>query len=99
MCAFCRSSKTYVQKVVIGSFFRLIQMCSNCHRKYEWESQPYIGSIPAGNILTSAAILYSGALQGRSQDFLKGGAQPSPTGQTISPARRMYCGHIISDLK
>ena len=41
-------------------------MCSNCHRKYEWESQPYIGSIPAGNILTSAAILYSGALPSKS---------------------------------
>ena len=36
---------------------------------------------------------------GRSQDFLKGGVQPSLTGQTISPARRMYCAHITGDLK
>ena len=37
--------------------------------------------------------------QGCSQDFLKGGAQPSLAGRTISPARRMYCAHITGDVK
>ena len=37
--------------------------------------------------------------QGRSQDFLKGGAQPSLARQTISPACQMYCAHITGDLK
>ena len=37
-------------------------------------------------------------IKGHSQDFLKGGAQPSLTGQTISPACRMYCAHITGDL-
>ena len=27
-----------------------------------WESQPFIGDVPAGNLLTLAAILYAGAL-------------------------------------
>ena len=27
-----------------------------------WESQPFIGDMPAGNLLTSAVILYAGAL-------------------------------------
>ena len=37
--------------------------------------------------------------QGRSQDFIKGGAQPSLTNQTISLACRMYCAHITGNLK
>ena len=60
-CFYC-SCYTSVKKVVLGSFLRIIQTCSHCSRRRTWESQPYIGKIPAGNILTSAAILYSGAL-------------------------------------
>ena len=60
-CLHC-SGHTRVNKVVIGSFLRIIQTCSRCRKILVWESQPYIGKIPAGNILTSAAILYSGAL-------------------------------------
>ena len=39
-----------------------------------------------------------GHTQGRSQDFIKGGAQPSLAHQTISPARRMYYAHITGNL-
>ena len=39
-------------------------------------------------------VVFSIPSQGRSQDFLKGGAQLSLTGQTVSPACQMYCGHI-----
>jgi solute carrier family 8 (sodium/calcium exchanger) len=38
------------------------QDCSFCGELWTWYSQPYIGSIPAGNLLLSAAILFSGAL-------------------------------------
>ena len=57
----CRSP-TSLKKVVTGSLLRIILTCSHCSRRRTWENQPYIGKIPAGNILTSAAILYSGAL-------------------------------------
>lgn len=60
-CMHC-SHSTKVTKVVTGSLLRITQICSNCDKYRTWESQPYIGNIPAGNILTSAAILYSGAL-------------------------------------
>lgn len=40
----------------------MTQNCSNCHKKLVWDSQLFIGNIPAGNLLTSAAILYTGAL-------------------------------------
>ena len=61
-CIICRSVTRDVRKVLIGSLVRITQRCSKCNYKRVWESQPFIGSVPAGNILTSAAILYSGAL-------------------------------------
>ena len=61
LCIHC-SGHTRVKDIVIGSFLQIIQTCSRYHKIRVWESQPYIGKIPAGNILTSAAILYSGAL-------------------------------------
>ena len=61
-CIHCRSP-TSLKKVVTGSLLWIIQTCSHCSRRRTWESQPYIKKkIAAGNILTSAAILYSGAL-------------------------------------
>ena len=61
-CFYCGSKHTKVNKVVLGSFLRLIQRCIHCNKRRTWDSQPHIGNIPAGNILTSAAIVYSGAL-------------------------------------
>ena len=61
-CVHCRSYTVNIRKVVVGSFLRVIQECNKCQGKYVWESQSFIGNIPAGNILTSAAILYAGAL-------------------------------------
>ena len=61
LCIYC-GALTCINKIVIGSFLKIIQTCSRCSRRRVWESQPYIGKIPAGNILTSASILYAGAL-------------------------------------
>ena len=63
-------SHTNVKKVVLGSFLQIIQTCGHCSRIRTWESQPYIGKIPAGSILTSAAILYSGALSTKAPRML-----------------------------
>ena len=59
VCSYCRSRYTRVSKATIGSFLRITQTCSRCGYRFIWESQPYIGGTPAGNILMSAAILYS----------------------------------------
>ena len=60
-CRFCTSTTTNVKKSITGSFLRVTQYCTVCKRTWSWESQPLVGTIPAGNILTSAAILFSGA--------------------------------------
>lgn len=62
MCSYCRGRSTKVSKTMVGTFLRITQKCFRCGYNFIWESQPHIGTTPAGNILTSAAILYSGVI-------------------------------------
>ena len=38
------------------------QACKTCGNRWRWTSQPKVGEIPAGNLLLSSAIFFSGAL-------------------------------------
>lgn len=60
-CHSCGDATT-VTKHTIGTFLRLKQICTHCSSTYEWNSQPFLQNIPAGNLLLSAAILFCGAL-------------------------------------
>ena len=62
ICFMCRSIYILIEKFTRGSFLCITQICSHCNNTYVWESQPYVGKIPAGNIMISAAILYTGSL-------------------------------------
>ena len=65
---------------------------------FTWDYVPWsLNSL--GTICPMVPGLKWDSVQGRSQDFLKGGAQPSLARQTISPACQMYCAHITGDLK
>ena len=59
---FCASSAVTITKSLTGSFLCVKQVCTRCKRTWHWESQPFIQSFPVGNVLMSAAILYSGSL-------------------------------------
>lgn len=48
-----------------GTFIAIHQSCSQCGHKRSWTSQPRIKDTPAGNILLSASILFSGATPGK----------------------------------
>lgn len=43
-----------------GTVIRCSVHCTSGHLVMRWTSQPVIGKMPAGNLLTSAAILFSG---------------------------------------
>ena len=62
-CIYCGHAiaSTCIKKT-IGTFVRITQLCESCGRRCTWESQSFIGTVPAGNILLSSAILYSGSL-------------------------------------
>ena len=62
ICFMCRSTYISIEKFTRGSFLCITQICSHCNNTYVRESQPYVGKIPAGNIMISAAILYTGSL-------------------------------------
>ena len=62
VCRHCGCRTVDVQKVIIGSFLRIKQLCLSCNQKFVWDSQPMIKKIPAGNIRLSAAILYAGVM-------------------------------------
>ena len=48
-----------------GTFVAVKQLCSHCGQQRVWTNQPHIKDTPAGNILLSAAILFSGATPGK----------------------------------
>ena len=62
VCRNCLSKAVEIKRTTQGSLLRIKQICSRCNYKWEWDSQPMCGNIPAGNISLSAAILYAGAL-------------------------------------
>jgi solute carrier family 8 (sodium/calcium exchanger) len=44
----------------MGTMVSITQECSGCHHTRKWDSQPYIGRTPAGNLLLSAAVFFTG---------------------------------------
>ena len=45
-----------------GSMVKIEQKCATCHYLHYWFSQPFVGGKPAGNLLQSAGILFSGSI-------------------------------------
>lgn len=46
----------------MGTYIHVEQLCQACLNVFTWDSQPFVKDQPAGNILMSASILFSGAL-------------------------------------
>ena len=47
---------------IIGTFLSVTQTCSTCLSAFQWDSQPMLKQAPVGNLLFSAAVLFSGSL-------------------------------------
>ena len=70
----CRSCHQHCNGEVVqqmGTFISIKQEPHHCGHKWKWNSQPFIKDIPTGNILLSAAILFSGSTLTKSLHFLK----------------------------
>ncbi|XP_004911116.1 uncharacterized protein LOC101731273 [Xenopus tropicalis] len=57
----CKAHITKIEKFVDGSFLSVTARCQNGHRFHLWHSQPLMGCMAVGNILTAAAVLFSGS--------------------------------------
>ncbi|KAM4808792.1 uncharacterized protein WCC33_009287 [Rhinophrynus dorsalis] len=57
----CTAHITKIDKHVDGTFLSVTAQCHNGHLFHLWHSQPLLGSMAAGNVLMSAAVLFSGS--------------------------------------
>ncbi|XP_065892097.1 THAP domain-containing protein 10-like [Dysidea avara] len=64
-CPSCHSLCPGITTKPQGTFVTVKQACSHCGYQRSWSSQPHIKDTPAGNIMLSAAILYSGGTAGK----------------------------------
>ena len=60
-CRSCHQLCTSKVTQQIETFISIKQICFYCGHEWSWHSQPFIKDRPAGNILLSAAILFSGS--------------------------------------
>lgn len=59
-CPVCQR-RCDVKSQRLGTFLSVQQVCPHCEFVRKWNSQPIIGSTPAGNLHLSAAVYLSGA--------------------------------------
>lgn len=59
LCPECSAPITSTTKQKVGSLLSVKYSCINGHSS-KWDSQPLINAMPAGNLILSAAILFSG---------------------------------------
>ena len=95
-CFICKSKFVTVEKLTVGSLLRIKQVCSQCSNIFEWCSQPYIGKVPAGNILISATILYTGCLPAKALRMFKTLNCASITRKTYFRHQNTYLQPAIS---
>ena len=58
----CCAETTGVTSKRLGTLVHVQQKCSSCGYVRNWNSQPYLGTMPSGNILLSGAVLFSGSM-------------------------------------
>lgn len=96
-CFACKSRfATISEKYTIGSLLHIKQVCSQCNNTFTWDSQPYIRNVPAGNILTSAAILYTGSLPAKALRLFKSLNCTTITRKTFFRHQKHYLQPAIS---
>jgi solute carrier family 8 (sodium/calcium exchanger) len=60
LCPVC-DQQADVKTHTVGTLLCITQSCEDCEYYRSWKSQPIINNAPAGNLLLSAAILFTGA--------------------------------------
>ena len=56
----CGKPQSDIKKFLLGSMVKVHTECRDGHAIFTWNSQPLLGDMPSGNLLCSAATLFSG---------------------------------------
>ena len=59
-CSICGKPQSDMKKFPLGSMVKVRTECLGGHAIFSWNSQPLLGNMPSGNLLCSAATLFSG---------------------------------------
>ena len=59
-CPTCSSPCLVEESYLKGTMIQVHQACPRCNFDRRWNSQPFIKNIPAGNLLLSSAITFTG---------------------------------------
>ena len=73
-----------------GTYIKVSQLCRACHYNREWRSQPVLQKYAVGNLLLSAAILFSGANIQKTLRVLKAMGVASKTAGTFTSHQKDY---------
>lgn len=68
-CHKCFSSVVSINKVPYGTGMLVTLKCIDDHEVYKWTSQPVVGKMHVGNLLSASSILYSGLTFSRLSSF------------------------------
>ena len=73
MCQVCGGRSRGTVKKTVGTLVQILHKCNepSCSFKRVWCSQPYLKHMPAGNLITMAAILLSGSLPTQAMKIFK----------------------------
>ena len=97
VCPAC-DTPTLPTVLIIGTFVQIDQLCDHCQYHRKWNSQPYIGNIPAGNILLSGAVLFAGALPTKTLRVLNFFNCASISLSTFYKHQKLYLHPVISSI-
>ena len=71
LCNLCGKPVNDCKKYTKGTAIICHLNCINGHQMFKWSSQPYLGKMPAGNLLCSAATFFSGETHTHLNNFCK----------------------------
>ena len=69
-CPDCQAH-TASSMTVTGTLLTIQQVCGQCGFSRKWNSQPFVNQMPAGNLLLSGAILFSGSQPAKCLQLLR----------------------------